>query len=222
MDAPVNSSEYMYRTLKNEILTLRIKPGDDLPENELCKRFDVSRTPVRSVLQRLRDAGLVTIVPYKGTRVSLLDYSEIQELIYMRVAVESMVLRDFVRVCTPTNLEKVRYVIRKQTVLLEGAHTSEQFYELDSQLHNIWFNIMGKERLWRAIQRSQSNYTRFRMLDIVATQHFGDILKEHEELFSRLEAHDEGAMEPFIRKHLNGGIDRLGDRLTTEFSDYFI
>lgn len=222
METVLNSSERMYQVLKNEILTLQIKPGQPMPENELCQRFGVSRTPIRSVLQRLRDAGLVTIVPYKGTTASLLNYDETMQLIYMRVAIESMVLRDFIACYTPTQLEKVRYIIRKQTVLLAEQHTSEQFYALDSQLHAIWFTVTGKDGLWRAIQKAQTNYTRFRMLDIVAVQNFADILKEHETLFDILERRDALAVEPFIKKHLYGGIERLGDRLTTEFADYFM
>lgn len=216
------SSEYMYRTLKNEILTLAIKPGEPMSESELCERFGVSRTPVRSALQRLRDAGLVTIVPYKGTAASLLNFEEIRQLIYMRVAVGSMVLRDFMDCCTPADLERVRYAIRKQIVLLQGEHTSEQFYALDSQMHAIWFGQTGMRLLWRAILKAQTNYTRFRMLDIVEAQQFGDIVAEHEELFGILERRAKDEAEPFVRRHLNGGIERLGDRLETEFADYFI
>ncbi|MEG2165930.1 MAG: GntR family transcriptional regulator [Ruthenibacterium sp.] len=222
MNAELNTSEHMYQVLKQEILSLQIKPGETLSENELCKRFSVSRTPIRAVLQRLQNAGLVTIVPYKSTSASLLNFDEIKQLIYMRVAVESMVLRDFVASYTPTQLEKVRYIIRKQIVLLEGEYTSEQFYALDSQLHAIWFTAIGMEGLWHAIQKSQTNYTRFRMLDIVAVQNFSEIVKEHEKLFHILETHDADAIEPFIKKHLNGGIDRLGARRTTDFADYFI
>lgn len=222
MDAQANNSENIYRTLRAEILSLQIKPGQPMPENELCGRFCVSRTPIRAVLQRLSNAGLVTIVPYKMTTASLLNFEEINQLIYMRVAVESMVLRDFIKTYTPTQLEKVRYVIRKQTVLLQGEHTTEQFYALDSQLHEIWFAAISMNGLWRAIQKAQTNYTRFRMLDIVATQHFSAILKEHETLFDIIEKKDEAAVEPFVRKHLYGGVERLGERLTTEFADYFI
>ena len=222
MNIPPASSEHMYQVLKNEILTLVIKPGEAMSENELCKRFGVSRTPVRSVLQRLRDAGLVTIVPYKGTTASLLNFEEIRQLIYMRVAVETMVLRDFIDRYTLADLERVRYAIRKQVVLLQSEHTSEQFYALDSQMHAIWFAAIGMDRLWRAIQKAQTNYTRFRMLDIVAVQQFGDIVAEHETLFDILERRAKDEVEPFVRHHLNGGIERLGDRLENELADYFI
>ena len=45
--------EDIYQTLEYEIVTLKIKPGETISENQLCKRFGISRTPVRAALQRL-------------------------------------------------------------------------------------------------------------------------------------------------------------------------
>lgn len=218
---PPNSSQGIYETLQREILDLQLKPGQQLSENELCTRFGVSRTPVRSVLQRLKEAGLVDVVPYKGTSVTLLSMNEIQQRIYMRVAIESMVLRDFIDCCTPILLEKVRYIIRKQTVLLENDFDSSQFYQLDSQLHEVWFRTTHKELLWQTIQKSQVNYTRFRMLDIVAVQNYREIVAEHQELFEIIESKNKDAVESWVKKHMYGGIYRLGDRIHTEFKKYF-
>lgn len=217
---PKNSEE-IYEQLKREILQLTIKPGQSISENELCARFGVSRTPVRSVLQRLKSDGLVDIVPYKGTTVTLLSMDDIEQRIYMRIAIESMVLRDFMEICTPIQLEKVRYILRKQTVLLEQDFQTPEFYELDSQLHQTWFDATGKNLLWEMIQQAQVNYTRFRMLDIVAVQNYGEIMAEHRELFDLLETKDRSRVEPLIRRHLYGGINRLGERIHTEFKDYF-
>lgn len=218
---PLHSSEYMYQTLKNDILSLALKPGQPISENELCDRFEVSRTPVRSVLQRLHAAGLVNIVPYKGTFITLLDYEEIQQMIYMRVAVESMVIRDFMDVCTPIIEEKLRYIIRKQTVLIAQPFETAHFYELDSQLHEVWYKVARKEKLWKLIQRAQVNYTRFRMLDIVAVQNFEEIIEEHIQLFHIIQNREKDAVEPLIHKHLYGGVERLGSRIHMEFGDYF-
>ena len=86
MSIPPNSSEGIFRTLKEEILNLTLKPGQAPSENEVCTRFGVSRTPVRSVLQRLQAEGLVDVVPYKGTTVTLLRLDDIEQRIYMRIA----------------------------------------------------------------------------------------------------------------------------------------
>lgn len=215
-------SDTIYRTLEKEILDLKIKPGEALSENDLCARFNVSRTPIRSVLQRLQENGLVTIAPYKATTVTLLDYDIIGQIIYQRVAVESMVLRDFIRICSPMLVEKIRYLIRSCRVLLEGDFETAEFYELDSRLHEVWFTETKKHYLWDCIQNSQSNYSRFRMLDIVEAKDFESIVREHEELLDIIVRKDYDAIEPLFVQHLNGGITRLGDLVYTTLKSYFI
>ena len=64
-----------------------------ISENEICERFGVSRTPVRDALRLLQEQGFVETVPYRGTYVTLLSLDNIKQMIYMRVAVETMVLR---------------------------------------------------------------------------------------------------------------------------------
>ena len=79
--------EQIYRTLEQEILRFEHKPGDLISEHYLCHRFSLSRTPVRSILLRLQENGLVQIVPRKGSIVTRLDYDIINQFIYERVAV---------------------------------------------------------------------------------------------------------------------------------------
>ena len=107
-----NREEMVYESLKQDILDLELKPGQLLKETELCQRFGVSRTPVRDALRMLQEQGFVLTVPYKGIYVTLLSLSNIKQMIYMRVAVETMVLRDFMKVATPMVMEDIRYLIR--------------------------------------------------------------------------------------------------------------
>jgi len=74
----------------------------------LCEQFGVSRTPVRSVLQELRIAGLIEVTPYKSTRVTQLDFDTICQQIYLRNAVESAVMTDFAAACTPEQLAQLK------------------------------------------------------------------------------------------------------------------
>lgn len=216
------NSEKIYQILRQNILDLTLKPGETLTENMLCQQFHVSRTPIRAAMQRLQSDNLLQVTPYKGSRVALLDFEEIQEYIYMRSAVESAVLRDFLEICTPLHEEKIRYQIRKQQVLLSADFPPGQFYEMDARLHGLWFHTTKKAGLWQMIQKAQVNYTRFRMLDIVAEQNFKEIIQEHQALFRIIRQGDREAVDPLIQKHLNGGIKRLGERLHTEFSGYFV
>ena len=111
MDTGLSVDE-IYQILEGEIVSLEIKPGEMLSENTLCKRFSISRTPVRSALQRLEQNRFVQIIPHKGTIVTPINLHIANQLIYQRVAVESMVFRDFVKVCTPPEAEQARYHLR--------------------------------------------------------------------------------------------------------------
>ena len=216
------TSQDIYKTLKDEILKLKILPGEKISENDVCERFGVSRTPVRSAFQRLDTEGLITIEPYKSTFASLLDFEQIEQMIYMRYAIESAVLKDFIEVVDPMTIEKIRYRIRQQEVLVGGDFTPDQFYELDSKMHNIWFDFMHKEGLWEFIQRAQVDYTRFRMLDIVVARNFRKILNEHLQLFDAICSKDIQAIDNIIKSHVYGGISRMNDQIRTEFVDYFV
>lgn len=216
------NSESIYRELKKDILDLTLKPGETCSENQLCARFSVSRTPIRTALQRLQAEGLMRVIPYKGSVVTLLDFDEIRQNIYMRTAIESAVLRDFLPLCTPLLEEKIRYQIRKQSVLITESFLPQQFYNMDSAMHEIWFRVTGKMLLWQMIQKAQTGYTRFRMLDIVEERNFMEIIEEHEALFGLIRHKNTAGIEPLMKKHLNGGINRLGKRMETEFADYFM
>lgn len=43
--ATLQHTDELYHILEDEICTLKILPGEALSENQLCKRFGVSRTP---------------------------------------------------------------------------------------------------------------------------------------------------------------------------------
>ena len=57
--ATLQHTDELYHILEDEICALKILPGEALSENQLCKRFGVSRTPIRSVLQRLEQNRFV-------------------------------------------------------------------------------------------------------------------------------------------------------------------
>ena len=71
--ATLQHTDELYHILEDEICALKILPGEALSENQLCKRFGVSRTPIRSVLQRLEQNRFVQIIPCKGTIVTAID-----------------------------------------------------------------------------------------------------------------------------------------------------
>ena len=216
------SSREIFRILEEEIITLKIAPGESLSENELCERFGVSRSPIRSVLQELRLCDLVSITPYKRTQVTRMNFNIINQIIYQRMAVETFVLEDFIKSYDALDLERVRPAHNTLAQLLQSdAFDAAQFYVLDSQLHEIWFTVTRKSYLWESIQKSNCHYTRFRMLDVVEIKNFHQIVQEHGQIIEAIEKADAAAIRPLLRKHLFGGVTRLGNLIFTDLKDYF-
>lgn len=217
-----NRGEYVFETLKKEILNLELKPGQPIGENEICARFDVSRTPVREALRRLQEQDYVRTVPYSGTYVSRINMDTIRQMIYMRVAVELMVMRDYRRIATPMMLEEIRFLIRKQELLIEEPDFEpEQFYPLDGSMHAIWFEATHKGKLWEFIQDQQLHYSRYRMLDFVTETDFTRIIREHNKLLELLESGDDERLEEALKAHLYISMTRMKHAIEVEYRDYF-
>lgn len=156
--ATLQHTDELYHILEDEICTLKILPGEALSENQLCKRFGVSRTPIRSVLQRLEQNRFVQIIPCKGTIVTAIDIGVVDQLIFQRVAVEGMVFRDFVQSCSPMEILAVEHLYN---VLLEAAagrsdpenFDFNHFLSCDLAMHEYWFRKTSKEYLWEQMTR---------------------------------------------------------------------
>jgi len=78
----------VYESLRADILTCRIPPGDDMREQDLADRYAVSRQPVREALLRLEREHLVTVQPRQGYRVNPISLSDARDLLRFRLALE--------------------------------------------------------------------------------------------------------------------------------------
>lgn len=221
------TTEEIYHILENEICTLRILPGEALSENQLCKRFGVSRTPIRSVLQRLEQNHFVQIVPCKGTTVTTIDLGIVDQLIFQRVAVEGMVFRDFVQSCSPVEILEVEHLYNLLLQAAEGRSHPEDFdinhfLSCDLAMHQYWFHKTSKEYLWEQMTRPQADYSRFIRLDIIGAKNVPSVVSEHGEMLRILREKDLDAIEPLMRIHLYGGVSRMGSRIySDELRPYF-
>jgi len=74
--------------LSREILSGNSDPGERLVEEQLTRRFGISRAPLREALRLLAQQGLVEHVPRRGARVATLSDRDIQELYALRDVLE--------------------------------------------------------------------------------------------------------------------------------------
>ena len=216
-------STTIFEALKKEITTLEIIPGEKIGEGDICSRFSVTRPPVRTAFQRLQDIGLVENVPYKGATATLISLSSVHQMIFLRTAVESWIIKDFINSKpSPFVLEELEHNLRMQQIhVLQDEIDEKQFFILDCAFHQFWFDKMHCEDVWNLIQ-SDINYERFRMLDFVGTLGYRDIVKDHEKLFEAIKNNNCDAITPILSSHLNAGLARMGNLIRTDYKQYFV
>jgi DNA-binding GntR family transcriptional regulator len=74
--------------IKHAILAGELKPGRPLVETDLAEMLGVSKTPVREALKTLAGAGLVTMNPYKGAVVRVVDDEQARHVYDARLLIE--------------------------------------------------------------------------------------------------------------------------------------
>ena len=94
---PVKRSETLteraYRLIEEQIVTLRLRPGDVLSEQMLSANLKIGRTPIREALQRLARERLITVLPRRGIVVSEINVSTQLRLLEARREIERLLAR---------------------------------------------------------------------------------------------------------------------------------
>ena len=88
-----NNKDYSYRVIKEAIMSLELKPGQAISEIELADMLNISRTPIREVMAKLKEEYLVEVLPQVGTYVSKIKSQLIEEAAFMRFTLEKEVLK---------------------------------------------------------------------------------------------------------------------------------
>lgn len=102
-----NAVSHVYETLRREILSLKLSPGEDLDEAALCERMGLSRTPIREALSRLAGDGLVLQSPNRGVQVAPVNLMELPHYTEALALLQRAVLRAAALRRTPDDLQRI-------------------------------------------------------------------------------------------------------------------
>jgi len=198
----------VYEEIKNQILTLSLKPGTDIDEPTLVKMFGLSRTPVREALIKLEADGLLHIVPNRGARVSALDFNNIGKLfealdLYSRAICRLAALRrntsaiadakkasaDFAHAARDKNYREMGEANLR--FHLELGRASGNLYLTDAQTR-----ILSETRRLAYLVHNESARQQEEQ-----KRYFSQLVEEHEQMIDYIERGDAGEAERLAAKH---------------------
>jgi DNA-binding GntR family transcriptional regulator len=153
-------TEQAYRAIEEQIVTLRLKPGDVLSEQMLSATFRIGRTPIREALQRLAREGLVTILPRKGILVSDLNPRTQLLVLEVRRELERLVSRAGAeRATAPQRAE----LLRIADGMDRAAKTNDDiaFMRLDREMNQLVIEAAHNDYAARSMKLLQGLSRRF-------------------------------------------------------------
>lgn len=173
----------IYTILRADINSLRLKPGMLFSIKDICEQYGVGRTPMRDALIRLVQEGLVTSLPQRGTMISKLDLKRIENERFIRKAIERDVMKDFLAGFSPSVILRMEDSIEKQRECIKSKDFRE-FLAEDDEFHGLFFEEVGRMQCKEVVDRECSNYSRLRLLSLMADEGaaLSNIVKEHAEM----------------------------------------
>ncbi|HIQ82637.1 MAG TPA: GntR family transcriptional regulator [Candidatus Pullichristensenella stercorigallinarum] len=88
-----NLNESVYQYILEQILSMKYKPGDKIPEVKIAEEFGTSRTPIREALRRLADDGIVRMHPKCITEVAQWDDETMRQIGLMRIYLDVLAVK---------------------------------------------------------------------------------------------------------------------------------
>lgn len=197
------SKEYAYRVLKDNIMSLNLKPGELLSESNLSEKLNISRTPIREILMRLKNEYLIEVKPQAGTYVSLIDKDLINEAIFMRSVLEKEVLR---QACCEFSEElylELEKNLFAQKLVVDKEGKEIEFHNLDKKFHKLIFLGCNKINIWNNIMNISTHYNRMRLLSEMKSNKI-QIINQHEELLDIIKNNKSNKIDAYVNKHISG------------------
>jgi len=207
------------RALRQAIVSMKIAPGEMLSEQDLAQRFGVSRSPVREALIKLSEAGLVRVMPQRGTQVVKISRAAVEDARFIRLAVECAVVREAALKASPAMLAELNASLTRQR-RAQRSTSSDDFMALDEEFHRLLAEAAGRPAAWRMIEDVKPQMDRVRYLDVKQATPRHLIVGQHAVIVDAIKASDPVAAEKAMRQHLSEILRSLPE-LAAQYPDLF-
>jgi DNA-binding GntR family transcriptional regulator len=189
-------------TLENQILNGELKPGEQLDEANLARRFNVSRTPVREALKQLSASGLVDTRPRQRAVVAKMTIADLIYSFEIMAVLEGACARFAAQRHTAEDRLTIRAAFESCCKMTE-KEDPDAFYRANKDFHNSIYAashnpLLGDQTI--ALRRRLEPYRR------QITFHPGPMARsdvEHGHIMQAIFDMDGAGADRLMRAHLD-------------------
>ena len=191
-----------FLAIREAIMELNFLPGEIIRKHDICNTLGVSRSPVSEALAKLRNEGLVEVVPQSGTFVSRFSLQDIKEGAFLREAIELACIEILASNISEQQLIDLNRNLKLQKVLAE-SDDYQGFYQLDAKMHGMIMNFTGYKNLAKVTKTGWVQVDRARQLLLPVDGRLKKAFQEHRAVIKALEQNDVALAREKMRTHLN-------------------
>jgi len=189
----------VYEGLREQILDLRLAPGERLFEDEVSRAFGVSRTPVREAFRLLLAEELLEQMSTGGMVVPALDVADMRELYGVRAALEGLLAREAADNVDDEAVVELEELLEQMAALVEHPRA---LMGLGQQLHAKIADVSGNRRAEVLLHQLRGHISRYQVLTNKRPTRRHSSLDEHRAIVAALTARDGQRAERLIREHV--------------------
>ena len=216
-ELPPGKSRDIYIELQKAILSHGLLPGVKLPEDEVGELFGASRTIVRTALQALSHAQLVTIEKNRGAFIAQPSIKEAQEVFEARELIEPRVAGMAAKIIKPKDIQILEDHIQAEHDAIAAGDNGEAL-SLSGFFHVMIADIAEHEVFSKIVRSLISRSSLiialyWKRLDTTCESH------SHHALLDAFAKNDVQAAEEIMKSHivdLHSGLDLKSRRQTKQ------
>lgn len=199
----LNLHEMLVTGIRDMIAQGEIRPGDKISEQALCRRFDVSRTPLREALKVLAAEGMIQLRPRQSPIVATISGQEIEELFPVMAALEALAGELLCRRITDEEIAELQAIHAR---MMESYAVGDEPAYLASNraFHQSLFTFARNPTL-EAFYLQALNRTRaFRFIVRKSEANWQNAVADHVRIIEAVAARDVRRLPKLLRQHVLG------------------
>lgn len=190
-----------YNIVKDQIVTLKILPGQLLMVQQLSKEYGISRTPVREALVRLKEEGLVTAADGRKFQVSYITWKLIKDIYRARQTVEVSSVANAACNYSDGLGKELAEISKRLTKSYEKGQYSD-YFEADNSFHELLLKYLDNEVIsnWMGKISDQQQRIRYATMGISTSMEIS--FNEHMSMIRSIRERDVDAAKKGMEEHL--------------------
>jgi DNA-binding GntR family transcriptional regulator len=196
---PVNLQ--IYRVLRRSIVNCTFLPGEPISDKDISEAFGVSRQPVRDAFIKLAAAGLIQVLPQRGTFVMKISLKRVENGRFIREAIEVAVVGRVAGAITPAQVQTLADVICRQELAAAQGDASG-FLGLDDEFHSSLARMIDCADAWDLIEDIKAHMDRVRYLSLGDVTPLPALIAQHKAILEGLRSRDPAKAGEAMHRHL--------------------